>query len=105
MFLDSATLRDLEILPAAGTRSTTLWTLLNRTRSRVGSVALRERLLNPPSVAEAIIEHQRAQQALDAASSEYRRILDEAAADEVEKYLAVSWQLPNEMPPFLRFRK
>jgi DNA mismatch repair ATPase MutS len=105
MFLDSATLRDLEILPAAGTRGTTLWTLLNRTRSRVGSLALRERLLNPSSDPAVIVECQRAQGALHAASSEYRRVLDEAAVDEVEKYLAASWQLPNEMPPFLRFRK
>jgi DNA mismatch repair ATPase MutS len=36
-------------------RGTTLWSLVNRTRTRVGSEALRERLLNPPHTANEIL--------------------------------------------------
>jgi hypothetical protein len=105
MFVDSATLRDLEVVPAPAVRGTTLWDLLNRTRSRVGSEALRKRLLSPPNTTEAIVALQRAHQALAASAEAYRRALDATAADEVDRYLNLTWQLPRDMPPVARARK
>ena len=105
MFVDAATLQDLEIVPMPTVRGTTLWSLVNRTRTRVGSEALRERLLNPPHTADEILALQRAHQVLAAESSAYRHTLDRAAADEVERYLNANWQLPRDMPPLIRLRK
>ena len=105
MFLDSATLQDLEIVPTPTVRGTTLWSLIDRTRTRVGSEALRERLLNPPHTAKDILALQRAHQVLAAEASAYRHTLDQAAADEVERYLNANWQLPRDMPALVRLRR
>ena len=105
MFVDTATLQDLEIVPMPTVRGTTLWSLVNRTRTRVGSEALRERLLNPPHTADEILRLQRAHQVLAAEASAYRHMLDRAAADDVERYLNSSWQLSRDMPPLIRLRK
>ena len=105
MFIDSASLQDLEIVPSPTVRGTTLWSLINRTRSRVGSEALRERLLNPPHGTDDILALQRAHQVLAADAVAYRGVLDRIAGDEVERYLNVTWQLPSHMPPMIRFRK
>ena len=105
MYVDSATLQDLEIVPTAGARGTTLWGLINRTRTRVGGDALRERLLKPRGNAADILALQRAHQLLAAEASAYRHALDRAAADEVERYLNANWQVPREMPPMIRLRK
>lgn len=105
MFIDPASLHDLEIVPSPTVRGTTLWSLINRTRSRVGSEALRERLLNPPHGPDDILALQRAHQVLAADAFAYRGMLDRIAGDEVERYLNVTWQLPNHMPPMIRFRK
>ena len=86
-------------------RGTTLWTLVNRTRTRAGSENLRERLLNPPHDADKILALQRAHQELAADARAYRHALDRTAADEVERYLSVTWQLPRDMPPMIRLRK
>ncbi|HEY7173031.1 MAG TPA: hypothetical protein VH417_19395 [Vicinamibacterales bacterium] len=104
MFVDSATLQDLEVVPTPAARGTTLWSLIDRTRSRVGGDALRKRLLNPPHTTEAILALQRAHQAISAESNAYRLALDAAAADQVERYLGMTWQLPGDMPPMARFR-
>jgi len=105
MFIDAATLQDLEIVPMPTARGTTLWSLVNRTRTHVGSKALRERLLNPPHTTDEILVLQRAHQVLAADASAYRHTLDQAAADEVERYLNVNWQLPRDMPPLIRLRR
>ena len=105
MFLDSATLQDLEIVPLPTTRGTTVWSLVDRTRTRVGRDALRERLLNPPHAVDEILALQRAHQVLAAEAKTYRHALDRVAADEVERYLTSNWQLPRDMPPFIRVRK
>src|SRR5690348_14796252 len=104
MLVDSATLQDLEILPAPTARGLTLWTLINRTRTRVGSAALREQLLNPSTDAEEIVTRQGAHRVLAAGATAYRQLLDQAAADEVERYLNTNWQLPRDMPPLIRLR-
>lgn len=105
MFVDSATLQDLEVVPTPMVRGTTLWSLINRTRTRLGSEALRKRLLNPPHVTDDILALQRAHQALGTELNLYRQALDAAAADEVERYLNLTWQLPHDMPAMARFRK
>jgi DNA mismatch repair protein MutS len=105
MFIDAATLQDLEILPAPTVRWTTVWSLVNRTRTRVGGEALREKFLNPAQTEGDILALQRAHRALAAAAEDYRRILDRAAVDAVERYLSVTWQLPSAMPPLRRFRR
>jgi DNA mismatch repair ATPase MutS len=86
-------------------RGTTLWSLVNRTRTRVGSEALRKRLLNPPHAADEILALQRAHQVLAAQAGAYRHTLDRAAADDSERYLNANWQLPRDMPPLIRLRK
>jgi DNA mismatch repair protein MutS len=105
MFLDSATLQDLEIVPTPLTRGTTLWSLVDRTRTRVGREVLRERLLAPPHAADQILALQRAHQVLAAEASAYRTTLDRADSDGVEGYLRLNWQLPSDMPAAIRFRK
>src|SRR4051794_24548705 len=102
MFIDAASLQDLEIVPTPAVRGATLWGLLNRTRSRVGSEALRERLLNPPTTADDILALQRAHQVLAADVVAYRHLLDQVAGDDVERYLNVTWQLPRHMPSLIR---
>lgn len=105
MFIDAASLQDLEIVPTATVRGATLWSLINRTRSRVGGEALRERLLHPPHAADDIVALQRAHQVLAADAVAYRQMLDQVASDDVERYLNVTWQLPRHMPSMIRFRK
>jgi DNA mismatch repair protein MutS len=105
MFLDAATLQDLEIVPAPMTRGTTLWNLVDRTRTRVGREALRQRLLAPPHAADEVLALQRAHQVLAAEASTYRTALDCADLDGVEAYLSVTWQLPADMPAVIRVRK
>jgi DNA mismatch repair protein MutS len=105
MFVDSATLQDLEIVATPTVCGPTLLSLINRTRTRVGSEALRQRLLNPPHTAEDILALQRAHQALAAEARGYRHALDQAAADEVERYLNSNWQLPRDMPRLICLRR
>ena len=95
MFLDSATLRDLEIVPTPPLRGVTLWSLLNRTRTRVGAEALRAHLLNPPHEIPKILALQQAHQAMSHDATTYREVLDSAAADPVERHLNLSWQFPE----------
>lgn len=105
MFLDAATLYDLEIVPTPTLRGATLWALINRTRTRIGSEKLRERLLHPPHHVDTILALQRAHQVLASDAATYRDALDHTAADGVERYLGVTWQLPHDMPPMIRVRK
>lgn len=105
MFIDAASLQDLEIVPAPTVRGATLWSLINRTRSRVGREALRENLLNPPHTADEIVALQRAHQVLAGDAVAYRQMLDRVAGDDVERYLNVTWQLPRNMPSMIRFRR
>ncbi len=105
MFLDTATLHDLEIVPTPMTRGMTLWSLVDRTRTRLGREALRQRLLVPEHTAEEILALQRAHQTLAAETRAYRTVLDSADLDAVETYLRVKWQLPAHMPAMIQVRK
>jgi DNA mismatch repair protein MutS len=105
MVLDTETLRDLEIVPTPMARGATLWSMIDRTRTRLGGQALRQCLLAPPHTVEEILGLQRAHQLLADDLSSYRAVLDRADLDGVESYSKVSWQLPADMPRPARFRK
>jgi DNA mismatch repair protein MutS len=105
MFLDSGTLRDLEILPTATTRGMTVWQLIDRTRSRAGRDALRQRLATAPQSAHDIIAVQNAHQSIASCAGSYRTVLDRSAPDAVEEYLNVAWQLPGDMGRFVWRRR
>ena len=81
-----------------------MWSLLDRTRTRVGREALRERLLAPPHTHEEILALQRAHQALAADTSAFRTVLDCADLDGVAAYLGGAWELPADMPRGIRVR-
>src|SRR5215831_969581 len=101
MFLDSGTLRDLEILPTASTRGETVWQLIDRTRSRAGRDALRQRFAAAPQSAHDIIRLQKAHQAIASRAVSYGTVLERLDPDGVEEYLNVAWQLPADMGRFL----
>ena len=101
MFLDAGTLRDLEILPTATTRGTTVWSLIDRTKSRIGRETLRQRLAALPGCANDIIALQNAHRSVASSASSYRTVLDRSNPDAVEEYLSVAWQLPADMGRFL----
>jgi ABC-type branched-subunit amino acid transport system ATPase component len=61
--------------------------------------------MNPPHRTDDIVALQRAHQVLSAELNVYRHALDVTAADEVERYLSVTWQLPRNMPAMARIRK
>lgn len=105
MFVDSGTLHDLELVPTPTTRGLTLWSLVDRTKSRVGREALRQTFLTPPHSAAEILALQTAHQVLGADAGPYRRILDAADPDGVEDYLGINWQLPADMGGLLWRRR
>lgn len=105
MFVDSGTLYDLEIIPTPTTRGLTLWSLVDRTKSRVGHEALRQTLLTPPQSAAEILALQKAHQMLGAEVGRYRAMLDAADPDGVEDYLGINWQLPADMGALLWRRR
>jgi DNA mismatch repair ATPase MutS len=94
MFIDPGTLHDLDVL-STSTRGGTLFGLVDRTRSRVGSEQLRRRLASPPRSSEQVLAHQRAHRELAANAVEYRRSLDAAGLDAVDRYLGSTWQPPT----------
>jgi DNA mismatch repair ATPase MutS len=105
MFLDSGTLRDLEILPTATTRGMTVWQLIDRTRSRAGRDALRQRITAAAQSEQDIVALQHAHQSLASCEASYRTALDRSALDAVEEYLRGSWQLPADMGRFVWRRR
>lgn len=105
MYLDRATLEDLEIVPTPAARGTTVWSLVDRTRTRAGREALRRRLLSPPHAADEILALQRAHQLLAADADGFRSALDRSDPDGAEAYLNANWQLPDDMPPASRMRQ
>jgi DNA mismatch repair protein MutS len=105
MFLDSGTLRDLEILPTATTRGMTVWQLIDRTRSRAGRDALRQRIAAAAQSEQDIVALQHAHQSIASGASSYRTVLVRSALDGVEEYLNGAWQLPADMGRFVWRRR
>ncbi len=95
MLIDAATLRDLDVLDASTPRGRTLWSLVDRTRSRAGREHLRWSLTAPPHDAAEIVRRQRAHQAIAGDLPGYGRLLDAIGADAVHGYLDSTWQLPS----------
>jgi hypothetical protein len=62
-------------------------------------------LLSPPHTPDEILALQRAHQVLAADANAYRHTLDQADADEVERYLNTNWQLPRDMPSLSVLRR
>ena len=100
MLIDAATLHDLDVLTASTPRGRTLWSLVDRTRSRAGREHLRQRLVAPDHTAAGIVARQRAHQALARDLGGYGRLLDALGADAVDRYLNATWQLPWAQPSF-----
>jgi DNA mismatch repair protein MutS len=98
VLIDAGTLRDLDVLAASVPRGQTIWSLVDRTRSRAGREHLRQRLVAPDHGVAAILGRQRAHQAIAAELHAIGRLLDAAGADFVERYLAATWQLPAAQP-------
>jgi DNA mismatch repair ATPase MutS len=97
MFIDPATLADLEILSPSTKSGPTLWELVDRTRTRVGREMLRRRLITPMHSPGTLPLLQQAHQALASEANAFRVALDLADADGAERYLGSNWQLPAEM--------
>jgi DNA mismatch repair ATPase MutS len=98
VLIDAATRRDLDVFAASTPRGQTLWGLVDRTRSRAGREHLRQALGAPSHAAAAIVERQRAHQALTRDLAGVGRLLDAVGADGIEAYLAATWQLPSAQP-------
>jgi len=94
MVVDAGTLRDLDVFDSATPRGTTVWSLVDRTRSRAGREHLRRRLVESAGPAPAIQERQRAHRAL-AAMSGIGTTLQAVDGDGVERYLTSTWHLPD----------
>jgi DNA mismatch repair protein MutS len=104
MFMDSATLHDLEVFSTSAACGPTLVSLVDRTRTRAGRKHLCRRLVAPAAhSAEEILALQRAHQALAAEAVTYRTIVDRADADGAERYLSSNWQLPHGRSSLERF--
>jgi len=95
VLVDAATLRDLDILAASTPRGRTVWSLVDRTRSRAGREHLRQRLTAPDHDAGAIVGRQLAHQTLSRDLDGYGRLLDSLETDAVDRYLRSTWQLPG----------
>jgi hypothetical protein len=104
MFLDSATLHDLEVFSTSAACGPTLVSLVDRTRTRAGRKHLCRHLVAPAAhSAEEILALQRAHQVLAAEAVTYRTIVDRADADGAERYLSSNWQLPHGRSSLERF--
>jgi DNA mismatch repair protein MutS len=95
---DAATLRDLDVLSTSGRQGPTVFSAIDRTRTRAGREALCRRLVTPASSPERIAALQRAHQFLAADAATYRALLDRPELDALERYLSSNWQLPSTRP-------
>jgi len=98
VLIDAATLHDLDVLTASTPHGRTLWSLVDRTRSRAGREHLRGSLIAPAPTTDGIVQRQRAHQALGRELDGYGRLLDAVEAEAVDRYLGATWQLPSAHP-------
>lgn len=95
MVVDPSTLHDLDVLSTSTRRGPTLWSLIDRTRTRAGRDQLRQRLVAPQHSSDEILRLQDAHGALAGRSALYRRTVDDVDSDRLEQYLNSNWQLPH----------
>jgi DNA mismatch repair ATPase MutS len=105
MYVDPETFSDLEIGPTPAARAVTVWSLLDRTRTRVGRDALRQRVTTSARSASDILDRQQSHQAIASSAGAYRASLDRADPDGVERYLNLNWQLPASMTGVIWYRR
>lgn len=101
MQVDRATLRDLSILDP-GEEGASLFSLLDRTRTRLGNAALRARLKTLPSSAD-VRATQDAVRHLSTRIDSVRSALDAIDPDGVDEYLSLKWQALTKRSPISRF--
>jgi DNA mismatch repair ATPase MutS len=100
--VDATTLRDLAVFTPEARQGPTLAALVDRTRTAAGRRALEARLAAPATTAEAILGLQAAHRVLADDAAGLRASFDAADADGVDRYLRVSWHLPDATPALLR---
>ena len=92
MFVDAATLHDLDVLSSSTSGGLTLLGAVDRTRTRAGSQELRKRLGAPATGSDRILALQGAHRHLAAESTRYRANFERAGVDAVDRYLDSGWQ-------------
>jgi DNA mismatch repair protein MutS len=109
MIVDAATLHDLDVLSTSTRRGPTLWSLIDRTRTRAGREQLRSRLVASAASVEEILALQQAHRALARQTALYRGAVDRVDCDALERHLQSNWQLPHSrrgpMQIFARLRR
>ena len=105
MILDPATLNDLDVVSTSIADGPTLLSLVDRTRTHVGREHLRRRLTAPARSVEAILDLQRAHQALAADADAYRRVVHRVDLDAADAYLRSRWQLPSSRRGAIRYAR
>ena len=98
MQVDATTLRDLDILSSSVSRGSTVFALLDHTRTNAGQEALRQSLAHPNQAMDAIRDLQLAHRVLARESNTYRAALNHADTDAVEALLNSKWYLPDHRP-------
>jgi hypothetical protein len=95
MLLDAATIRDLEILEPLSRNGQTVWSLVNRTRTRAGRKALRDCLVATTRSCDEILARQDAHQELANHSAAFSTAIWRTGCEGLEQYLHLNWQLPD----------
>jgi len=101
MLVDRATLSDLAILDP-GEEGTSLFSLLDRTRTRLGSATLKARMRNLPPSAD-VHGTQDAIRYLSACVAPIQAALDVMDPDVVDEYLSLKWQALTKRSRYGRF--
>ena len=95
LYMDQGTLLDLDIFATSAAGGSTIFALVDRTRSHVGRDHLRRHLAAPSNSAEEIVLLQQAHRAIADDLAGYRNGLDRADPDTVDRYVRSSWQIPK----------
>ena len=98
MLIDAATLHDLDVLTASTPRGRTLWSLVDRTRSRAGREHLRHSLTAPGHTAAGIVQRSTRTRRSPAIWTGMAASSTRSAPTTVDRYLGATWQLPSAQP-------
>ena len=97
MLLDAATIRDLEILSPLSKNGRALWSFVDRTQTRSGRLALRDRLVTSTCSRDEILARQCAHQALADDLLGFSAAIRRTGCALIEQYLHSNWQMPKTM--------